>query len=101
MALLRGEIMNKKGVEVSINAIIIAIIALLVLVVLAIIFTGKLGSFSQQSAQCATKGGLCAPVGNCGAAETKYAKFGLQDATTVCPDASDGSRQVCCLPISK
>lgn len=91
---------SKKGVEISINAIIVAVIALLVLVVLAIIFTGRLGGFSQQAAACATKGGLCAP--ECGSDNYPAAKlFPTRDPTTVCPQSSQGEAQSCCLAISK
>ena len=52
---------SKKGVELSINVIIIAIIALVVLVVLLAIFTGRMGIFSKYiSGSCVDDhGGTC------------------------------------------
>ena len=91
---------SKKGVEISINAIIVAVIALLVLVVLAIIFTGKLGSFSTQAAACATKGGICSH--ECGTDNYPLAKnFHTVDPTTTCPLSGAGEAQSCCLAITK
>ena len=51
--------MNKKGVELSVNVIIIAIIAILVLTVLFAIFTGKMASFMNMLAgkKCTEIGG--------------------------------------------
>ena len=50
--------LNKKGVDISVNVIIVAAIALAVLVVLFAIFTGRLGSFSRgisETDTCAQK----------------------------------------------
>lgn len=47
--------MTKKGVELSVNVIIVAAIALAVLVVLFMIFTGRIGLFSrgvQETTSC-------------------------------------------------
>ena len=41
--------MDKKGAELSLNVIIVAVILLIVLVVLVIIFSGKLGLFTKSS----------------------------------------------------
>ena len=49
---------NKKGVDISINTIIVAAIALAVLVVLFVIFTGRLGIFTkgvQETDTCRQK----------------------------------------------
>jgi hypothetical protein len=51
--------MDKKGAELALNAIIIAVLALLVLLVMAFIFTGKTQIFSQGTDACATKQGSC------------------------------------------
>ena len=44
--------MNKKAQGLPLNVIIIAVIVLLVLIVLWVIFTGRLGTFSQQLDEC-------------------------------------------------
>lgn len=90
---------NKKGVDISINAVIVAVIALLVLVVLAIIFTGRLGSFSQQAGSCLAKGGKCAIA--CGSSDYNTVNQPTEDPTTTCAKASDGSSQRCCIAVPK
>jgi len=42
------RLLNKKGIEMPINVIIVAAIALIVLVVVIFIFTGRLGIFGQK-----------------------------------------------------
>ena len=51
--------MDKKGVELSMNVIIIAVIALLVLVVLIFIFSGRTQIFAKGTEACSTKQGTC------------------------------------------
>lgn len=59
--------MNKRGAEISLNVIIVAAIALLVLVILSVIFMGRMGIFTKQSAgteYCkVTLNGECAGLG--------------------------------------
>ena len=43
--------MDKKGAELSLNVIIVAVILLIVLVVLVIIFSGKTGIFAKTTAR--------------------------------------------------
>jgi len=57
--------MNKKGAEMSLNVIIVAAIALLVLVILSVIFMGRIGIFSKESA--GTRYCLTTLNGNCNA----------------------------------
>ena len=56
---------NKKGIELSVNVIIIAVIALLVLVVLFAAFTGRFIIFINGIKDCAAKGGTCKAKGSC------------------------------------
>jgi len=49
----------KKAQGLSLNVIIIAALALLVLVILALIFTGRIGTFTQSSGDCVINGGQC------------------------------------------
>lgn len=51
---------NKKGVELSMNVIIIAAIGLLVLIILAVLVINSSGRLQRGiSESCATKGGTC------------------------------------------
>ena len=89
---------NKKGIELSITAIIIAVLSLLVLVVLAIIFTGRTGIFAKQVAECATKGGHCYTA--CGDETIGSQNYATADPTTKCADIG-GEPALCCLAVSK
>jgi len=51
---------NKKGAELSVNVIIVAVIALLVLVVLSVVFMDQIRVFVDSiSGKCSGKGGTC------------------------------------------
>ena len=89
--------MNKKGVEISMNLIIIAAIGLLVLVVLSVIFLGRLGTFGQKSSDCEVQGGTCAQA--CGNADFGTQNMQKKNPLLTCPDATTGEKQICCLPI--
>lgn len=57
----------RKAQGISINTIIIAAIALLVLVILSVVFTGRMGIWSRETARCEPNIGRCAPAGvTCG-----------------------------------
>lgn len=70
--------MHKKGVELTLQTIVIAVILLVVAVVLIAIFTGKLSWFSVELNKCS---GTCRPapclegevkiIGDCKASETE------------------------------
>ncbi len=51
--------MEKKGVELSMNVIIIAAIGLLVLVILAVLVINSGGKFQSGTNSCVTQGGTC------------------------------------------
>ena len=53
--------MNKKGAELAMNLIVIAVIALLVMVVVLFIFGGKANIFSKGTDACSSKQGVCIP----------------------------------------
>lgn len=77
--------MNRKGVELSMNLIIVAVIALLVLVVVILIFSGTAGKFSKGISDCSDRGGnlesrSCDPN-----TESHYA-------------LADTSTEKCCIP---
>ncbi len=85
--------MKKKAQGISMNVIIIAAIALLVLVVLSIIFLGRMGSWSQNVADCETKGGVCAPQGtSCGEAGTSVEGYPVPYPGWKC-----GEGESCCV----
>lgn len=50
---------DKKGIELSMNVIIIAALALLVLVVIAIIFMVRAGIFAGETTKCENNQGVC------------------------------------------
>ena len=81
------SIKSRKGVELSINVIIIALIALVVLVVLFAIFTGRMGFFSNYlSGKCAGHGGEC----------SSDCDIMTNDVFVGAKDCTNG--QVCCIP---
>ncbi|HME87412.1 MAG TPA: hypothetical protein VKE88_03300 [Candidatus Nanoarchaeia archaeon] len=90
--------MDKKGVEISMNVIIVAAIGLLVLVILSLMFINKIGIFSRESTNCLTQGGKCAVA--CGSADDGTADYGTANPTIQCPADSAGNAQQCCLKIS-
>lgn len=76
--------MNKKGVELSMNVIIIAAIGLLVLVILAVLVINSTSKLPGTVAACNVKGGAC--VASCPADRIIPAAEGKCDTTG----------QVCC-----
>lgn len=90
--------MNKKGVEISMNVIIVAALGLLVLVVLSIIFLGRIGTFGQKSADCEVQGGKCAQA--CGSPDFQTENFAKRNPLLNCVNDAAGNKQVCCLPIT-
>ena len=59
------RIMDKKGQEISLTVIIVAVIALLVLVILVAIFTGRINVFAQKTGDCRSVGGECTSGTSC------------------------------------
>jgi hypothetical protein len=53
--------MNKRGMEMSLNVVIIAVIVLIVAVVLIFIFFKGVNPFTSWSTSCQDKGGVCMP----------------------------------------
>jgi len=89
--------MNKKGIEISMNVIIVAAIGLLVLVVLSVIFLGRMGGVSENLSNCEVQGGKCAV--QCGSLDYGTENHQAKNPTISCPDDAAGDKQVCCLPI--
>ncbi|MEM0231023.1 MAG: hypothetical protein QXW00_02335 [Candidatus Woesearchaeota archaeon] len=78
---------ERRGVELSINVVIIAIIALVVLGVVILIFTNVMGENTERfQGDCTKKGGICRQ-GLCEMDETPF------------PSAKcSNNGEVCCLP---
>lgn len=77
--------MDKKGVELSVNVIIVAAIALLVLVVLAFLLLQQAGVFNQGTTCSGVSGGTCKAQCDDGEKVLPYA----------CPKQGDDT-QLCC-----
>ncbi len=78
-------IINKKGADLSVNVIIVAIIALLVLVILFAIFTGRMGWFNKGLDKTSNS---CPPG-------TKLSPTARPNCIQILPDAK-GNPQYCC-----
>lgn len=94
----RGNTMDRKGVSLSLNVVIIATLALVVLIVLVVIFGNRIGLFGDATDDttqdtknriCATQegGGRCVPL-----EETSCNLIGTVDTDWI--DCS--SNQKCC-----
>lgn len=82
--------MAKRGQTLSMTTIIIAALALLVLVILALIFTGRMGFWTQNVSECKSNGGVCRDA-VCEEGEQLH-PLGYE-----CKDEFD----VCCLPLTE
>ncbi len=91
--------MNKKGVEISMNVIIVAALGLIVLLILTIMVVNKMGVFGGTSSSCdslvAQGGAVCAA--KCGSSDYNSKEYAIVDPTKSCEESSDGSKQYCCL----
>ncbi len=81
--------MQKQGIELSINVLIIAVIALLVLVVLAFLLLSSTDT-TQDALACIKLGGVC-KTSPC---TEPYVMINDAKATAACASGSTGS--VCC-----
>lgn len=87
--------MNKKGIELSVNVIIIAAISLIVLVLLAYLVLNA-GQGVAKGTTCEQLGGSCVfSDESCG----DYAKY---DVTKTCAKAPEGEAQrtKCCIQVA-
>ncbi len=75
--------MNKKGVELSMNVIIIAAIGLLVLVILAVLVINASGKAQSGTQACTVKGGLCQSGSTCSTG-TQSVSGGICSAGQTC-----------------
>ena len=79
---------NKKGVELSLQTVIVAVIVLIVLIVLIVIFLRGTGGFLSGSTGCAERGGTCMSDAQA-CIQSRGSVFGMGRC-------SEG--MVCCLP---
>ena len=90
--------MHKKGVDLSVNVIIVAAIALAVLVVLFMIFTGRLGMFSKGVGETASCENTCKALGKLWAVDNT--KSGCESraggGTYISGKYDDAPAGVCC-----
>jgi hypothetical protein len=81
---------NKKGVEMSMNLIIIAVIALLILVVVILIFTGAASKFVGGTSDCGKKGGTVNSANCAKCSDTDTIRYPLGDDSK--------TKECCCVP---
>ena len=51
--------MDKKGVEMSMQVIVVAVVVLLIAAILIYLASSKLGLFGKSVGDCTSKGGVC------------------------------------------
>ncbi len=84
--------MYKKGQGISLNVIIIAAIALLVLVILSVIFMGRIGIFTRESA--GTEYCVNTVKGSCGSLDFDGSAIPCGEGTTKVGTCNNGEH--CC-----
>jgi len=83
--------MNKKGVELSMNLIIIAAIGLLVLVILAVLVIGAANKTNNGMGTCNVQAGICQPA-PCTGTDSSIG--------TGAPLCTNTQKQYCCRVVS-
>ena len=76
---------SKKGMDMSLQTVVVAALVLLILVVLILVFTGQIGNFNKSLNACDEKGYTCTSGSRCGPEEQFYS-YGCKD------------NQICCAP---
>ena len=98
---------NRKAQGMPLNIVIIAAICLIVLVILVMIFTGRIGIFAGESANCLNNGGTCVAITDgCGSlgglAKESTAYKCLYTASNVIQGKKAGDTnpsQTCCIKV--
>jgi len=75
---------SKKGVEMSMNTIIIAALALVILVVLIILLTKQTGNVDQTINSCDGRGYTCSSGTSCPSGTSLYSSRGCGDGNVCC-----------------
>ncbi len=86
--MLQTRKLNKKGVELSINVIIISALALIVLLIVTIVLMNRTAKFTHSLDSCKEKGGKCTTPDKCD---------GINLGNSFCENPD----QVCCRPFYK
>lgn len=63
--MFKQHLKGKKGVELTINLIVVIALALIVLIVSLVVFSGKFSLFSTELSKCENIGGKCDTEANC------------------------------------
>ena len=86
---------DKRGLELTLNSLIIAILVIIVLLVLVLIFTGVIGKNIVPSLpafmSCDGRGGYCS-ASECPEGETQFKRFGG------CGGEGYEGQDYCCIP---
>ena len=83
---------NKKSVELTMSAIIIAVLALVALIVMIAIFSNSTGKVSQNLGSCEAKGGKCANEFSDGACNSEY-------PISIVVSNCESAKNKCCIKI--
>lgn len=84
---------NKKGTEMGINTIVVAVIAVVVLIVVIIVFSGKFGLFSSELNNCENTGkGVC--IGGTAQSNTCASEYQGRLMDFKCKDSG---KPLCCV----
>lgn len=91
--------LEKKGAELSVNLIIVAILALLVLVIMSLIFTGRIGIFRKSVDSCTSFGGSC--VGDASMCAGSYQRIERSGVCDLNPENDPNSLDdgLCCVSV--
>lgn len=84
--MFRQHLKGKKGVELTMNVIVVAALALVVLVVSLVVFSGKFSLFSNELNKCENLGGRCDTKASCDSVSGRYM-----------PDKGCGEGNGCCV----
>ena len=90
--------LNKRGIELSLNLVIAAVMLLSVLIIVISLYSGGISTFSKKINECRAKGGFCASKSGFG--NSCNSEKGYYEINALCPSEGDSSNfVVCCLPI--
>ena len=81
---------KKRGVDITLQTVIVAVIVIIVLIVLLVIFTKGTGGFLSTTSSCSSRGGSCI-----GDAESCTSSGGSVYGMGKCDNG------VCCIPENK
>ncbi|MEM4259651.1 MAG: hypothetical protein QXG00_00285 [Candidatus Woesearchaeota archaeon] len=76
---------NKKGIEMSMNVIIIAVIVLIVLAIIAYLLVSRLGLFRGKLECVDNYNGQCLPIGSCNNPLGNSGEKGCAKGFVCCP----------------